>query len=471
MSRSLEHGGRGFRRVRANPHVYEVNARVFVRRMTAKYGRAVTLATVPEEEWLAWTDQGFDLVWFMGVWTRSPGARRVALEHAEQRRDFDQTLPDWNDDDVEGSPYAIYDYTLDPQLGAPSDLGRVREALHRHGLGLVVDFVPNHLALDHPWTSSHPQRLVRGDAAMRAAHPDWFYSTPADGSFAHGRDPNFAPWIDTAQVNFFSPELRHAHTETVLRIAESADGVRCDMAMLALTRVFERVWGAAAGGHAAPSREFWFELIGAVRRRFPGFVFVAEAYWALEKELLELGFDFAYDKTLYDKLRWRTAQDVRAHLVQFPQSRYVRFIENHDEPRAVEAFGRERSLAAASVLATIPGMRLFHDGQLDGRRVRLPVQLVREPYESFDSDLRRRYADLLRRSDKRTLHEGTWELLEPQAAGDDSHRDLLVWTWQRGEMLELVVINYAAHKSRGRVALPGGPRHFELEAWQVHIEP
>jgi len=456
--------------MRLNPHVYEVNARVFQRRISVKHGRDVSLASIPDEEWVALSDLGFDLVWLMGVWTRSTGARRVALEQPAQRRAFDEALPDWANDDVDGSPYAVYDYTLDPALGAPSDLREVRTVMHRHGLGLVVDFVPNHLALDHAWTSSHPRRLVRGDAALREAHPDWFFSPQRDVFFAHGRDPNFAPWIDTVQVNFFSPGLRHAHTETLLRIAESADGVRCDMAMLALTHVFESVWGAKVDGFAESSKEFWFEVIGAVRRRCPDFLFLAEAYWGLESELLELGFDFVYDKTLYDKLRWGTAQDVRNHLMEFASPRGVRFIENHDEPRAVEAFGRKRVVTAAAVTLTVPGMRLLHDGQMDGRRVRLPVQLVREPVEAPDADLQYRYVDLLRKCDEDVFHAGTWELLEAQTAGDASHRDLLVWTWRQGERLELVVINYAAHASRGRVTLPDGPRYFELDAWQVHRE-
>ena len=457
-------------RLRSNPHLYEVNARLFLRRMVAKHGRPLTLAEVPETEWASLAQQGFDVVWLMGAWKRSPGARRVALCNSELRRSFDQVLPAWVEDDVDGSPYAVGDYVLAPELGAHADLGALRRTLQRHGLALFVDFVPNHLALDHAWTIAHPDRFVRGDAAMHREHPEWFFSPQPQTFLAHGRDPNFAPWIDTVQVNFFCPDLRRAHRETLLRLAELVDGVRCDMAMLALTQVFERTWGRQVDGFNAPASEYWEELTRAVRQRFPDFVFMAEAYWGLENELLDLGFDFVYDKSLYDKLRWGTAADVHAHLARFPAaSRAVRFVENHDEPRVQDALGRERAFAAATVVATVPGMRLFHDGQLQGRRIRLPVQLVREPHEPVDAEVQRRSLDLLKTSDQPVFHDGTWELLEAQPAGDDSHRDLLAWTWHDAEAFAQVVVNYSDHASRGRVAAPDGEHLLDLGPWQTHI--
>ncbi len=458
------------RPLRAHPHLYELNARIYLERMRSRLGPELSLAGIPGAEWAALAERGFDAVWVMGAWKRSSGARRVALEHPEQRRVYDATLPGWSDADVDGSPYAVHAYALSPDLGAPADLGRLRDALHAHGMRLILDFVPNHLALDHPWTTAHPQRLVRGDEALRAAHPEWFYAPRPGAFFAHGRDPNFAPWVDTVQVNFFAPELRRAHLETLLDIATVADGVRCDMAMLGLNEVFGRVWGARVDGHPAPATEFWSDVIAGVRQRFPDFVFLAEAYWNSEATLLDLGFDFVYDKTLYDRLRWGSADDVRAHLETFAGGeRGARFIENHDEPRALEVFGRERGLAAAAVMLTLPGMRLVHDGQCDGRRVRLPVQLVREPEEPLDEDLRRAYDPLLRRTRAPLFHEGTWEKLETRSAGDESFRDLLAWSWRLGEAQAVIVINFSANPARGLVVLQHEQRCVELDAWQVQI--
>ena len=138
------------------------------------------------------------------------------------------------------------------------------------------------------------------------------------------------------------------------------------------------------------------------------------------------------------------------------QQRSVRFIENHDELRAVSAFGRERSLAAVVILATVPGLRFFHDGQLEGRRIRLPIQLVREPEEAPDSELTQFYHRLLEASKMPAFHEGKWSLVEviEPAQDDDTSLKLLAWSWQYSEQLTIVIINYSPRPARGWVKLP-----------------
>ncbi len=138
------------------------------------------------------------------------------------------------------------------------------------------------------------------------------------------------------------------------------------------------------------------------------------------------------------------------------QQRSARFIENHDEPRAIVAFGRERSLAAAVILATLPGLRFFHDGQLEGRRIRLPVQLVREPKEVTDPEIMRFYDRLLAICNAPAFHEGGWGLLEASQAGEgnESHHNLLAWFWRYAEQLKIVVVNYSPNPAQGRLKLP-----------------
>ncbi len=333
--------------------------------------------------------------------------------------------------------------------------------LNRHGLGLVLDFVPNHVALDHPWVSGHPDRFVAGREAALAAHPEWFFTLgESDKSIhlAHGRDPNFLPWTDTAQVNFFSSELRQALVHELLRIARMADGVRCDMAMLALNSVFEQSWGDVLRDCPRPATEFWPDAIEIVKRQHPGFIFIAEAYWGLESALQEMGFDFTYDKTFCDRLRFSTPADIRSHLgdTGTKHSRTVRFIENHDEPRAMAVLGRDRSVAAATILTTVPGLRLFHDGQIEGHRIHLPVQLVREPEEAPDPELVRSYDKLLEISNESVFHEGEWDLLPVTEAwqGNFSHHNLLAWAWRSPTHLMAVVVNYSPERSQGRLKLP-----------------
>jgi len=444
--------------MRLNPHLYEINARIFIKRMSQKYGHPLTLATVPDEEWHQLAQLGFDLVWLMGVWQRSPGSRQEALLDTALRQAYDRALPGWTDNDVAGSPYAVHAYKLEPMLGKPAELAQLKRKLNQQGIALVLDFVPNHLAIDHPWTISHPDWFVQGKKEDVHTHPDWFFSTGQGSYIAHGRDPNFPPWTDTAQLNHFSSDLRHALLNELRQIAEVADGVRCDMAMLALNDVFEKVWGEIIRDYHRPEAEFWAEAISCLKKRRPGFLFLGEVYWGFERKLQELGFDFTYDKAFYDRLRFSNAGDIRSYLMMdsLYQQRSVRFIENHDELRAVSAFGRERSLAAVVILATVPGLRFFHDGQLEGRRIRLPIQLVREPEEAPDSELTQFYHRLLEASKMPAFHEGKWSLVEviEPAQDDDTSLKLLAWSWQYSEQLTIVIINYSPRPARGWVKLP-----------------
>jgi glycosidase len=443
--------------MRPSPHLYEANALILLRRLSQKYRRRLTLASVPEEEWRKLRRLGFDLLWLMGVWARSPAGRQIALTHPGLRTDYDKVLPDWTEPDVAGSPYSVHAYTIDPALGTGEELAKLKSTLNQQGLGLVLDFVPNHLALDHPWTLSHPDRFVQGNEEDVQAHPDWFFLAEGGEYLAHGRDLYFPPWTDTAQVNFFSPDLRAALVNELLRIAEVADGVRCDMAMLGLNRVFEKVWGKVIKGYPRPEMEFWSEAIQEVKRRRPEFLFIAEAYWGTKEALQGLGFDYTYDKTLYDYLRSGTPSQVRHHLEAGNDhlERLVRFIENHDEARALAALGRERSMAAATIMATAPGLRLFHDGQLEGKEVHLPVQLGREPDETPDAEISDFYHRLLAISNASAFHEGQWRVLEVRQAWENnsSHHNLLAWRWRHQAQWKIVVINFASSFSQGRLRL------------------
>lgn len=444
--------------MRPHPHLYEANALILLRRLSRKYGRKLTLATVPEEEWQRLTQLGFDLLWLMGVWQRSPASRQIALTHPGLVTEYDKALPGWTEPDVAGSPYAVYSYTLDPNLGQEAELPELKARLNRQGLGLVLDFIPNHLARDHPWAISYPDRFVQGSEEDIRAHPEWFFSTDRGVYLAHGRDPYFPPWTDTVQVNFFSPDLRETLIDELLRIAQVADGVRCDMAMLGLNSVFERVWGNIIWSYPRPGKEFWPDAIEKVKQQRPDFLFLAEAYWGLEGELQEMGFDFTYDKTLYDHLRYSSPSDIRRHLeIDGPnQGRWLRFIENHDEARALAALEEGRSLAAAVVLGTVPGLRLFHDGQLEGKRIRLPIQLDREPEETPDPDLSRFYSRLLAICNATAFHEGAWRVLGVRQAGEsnESYHNLLAWSWRHADENKIVVVNYALSPSQGWLNLP-----------------
>jgi hypothetical protein len=439
-----------------HPTVYEINAWVWLGEPGRARGRRVSLGDVPQAELERLAAYGFDAVWLMGVWERSPGARAISRAEPSLLAEYARALPDFTREDVVGSPYAIKSYRVDPALGGDEGLAALRARLRELGLRLVLDFVPNHLAIDHPWLAEHPERIVQGDEATLAREPgNYFRSGTGEQPrvFAHGRDPYFPGWPDTLQLDYRRAETREAMARELLSVAERCDGVRCDMAMLVTREVFERTWG---GEFDDTEAEFWPQAISKVRAAHPDFLFLAEVYWDLEYRLQQQGFDFAYDKRLYDRLLHDGAPSVRAHLRADPayQNRLARFVENHDEPRAASAFGPERGRAASTLALTLTGLRLLHEGQMEGRRTKLPVQLGRRPQEPADEGLLEHYRRLLAALAHAVFHEGGWRMIEPREAwaGNPSHENFVASLWTSGEDLRLVAVNLS--DARAQCYLP-----------------
>jgi len=451
-----------------NPRLYEINTWTWLHALSARHGEPITLGSVPDaalDELARW---GFDAVWLMGVWERSPRGRSIALEHKSLQAEYTRALADWKPEDVVGSPYAIHRYVVDPHLGDRGELATLRERLAARGMRLILDFVPNHVALDHPWVEAHPEYFVHGTLAQLEAQPDHFFQGPRGHIIAHGRDPLYPAWTDTAQLNALNPALRQRVVVVLQELAAQCDGVRCDMAMLVANRVFAQTWGSQV--LTEPGQEFWEVVIPAVKEENPNFLFMAEVYWDMEWELLQQGFDYAYDKRLYDRLIHESARVILAHLHAdlTYQEHLVRFIENHDERRAPDAFGPGRDLAAAVLVVTLPGATLIHDGQMAGPKVRLPVQLRRRPAEPVNPAVEAFYRALLGQTDDPVYHEGRWQLREAGPAWDlnASHRSLIAYTWQRGQDRRLVVVNYSATPAQGRVQLPDLDVQGRL--WRLH---
>ncbi|WP_416061168.1 alpha-amylase family glycosyl hydrolase [Rhodococcus indonesiensis] len=437
----------------AHPFLYEINTWPWLDRLSGEIGRRLDLGSVPDEQWDAIAALGFDAVWLMGVWERSPAGVAMALADDGLVAGFEAALGDYESSDVVGSPYCIRAYEVDPRLGGRAGLGAARAALGKRGLGLILDFVPNHVAPDHPWTTTHPERFVQGTADDLRGDAASFVEV-AGRVLANGRDPYFPAWPDVVQLDAFSPSLRSAVVDTLCRIADQCDGVRCDMAMLMMNDVFARTWGDRVG--AAPADDYWAHVIPAVRRTHPTFRFIAEAYWDSEWALHKQGFDFCYDKRLYDRLVQRDAGQVHSHLLANVgyQEKLVRFLENHDEPRAAAVLDPAREKAVAVATLTQTGARLVHDGQIEGRRVRLPVFLGRFPAEPADSDLSAFYHSLLATLQDTTFRTGTWRLCARSGwPGNDSVDNLVAWCWD-GDRRWLVVVNLSPGTATGRVGVP-----------------
>ncbi len=436
------------------PVIYEINTCLWLAELGRTHRNPMTLDTVPPMEWDAIASHGFDAVWLMGVWERSPAGLAIARGNPSLMGACRRALPDVTDGDLVGSPYCVRRYEVDASMGGPGGLAEARTQLARRGLRLMLDFVPNHVAPDHPWIDDHPEYFVSGARADIERDPAAFMERNGR-VFACGRDPYFPAWPDVVQLNAFQPGLRRAAIETLSSIAAQCDGVRCDMAMLLLNDIFERTWGARAG--PKPATDYWSDVIGQVRSRHDRFLFMAEAYWDLEWKLQQQGFDYCYDKRLYDRLEHGDADPIRQHLGgdSSYQRRLVRFLENHDEPRAAAVFPPDKHRAAAVVSMTLPGAKLLHEGQFQGRRTRLTVFLSRRPDESPDRELEQFYAKLLHQTEHEPFQSGEWAMCDCRGWPDNmTSRDLLAWCWKKDETRSLVIVNFSTEASRGLIRLP-----------------
>ncbi len=294
------------------PALFQVNTRVRLAELSTALGRPATLDDIPEAELDQLARDGFDLVWFLGVWQTGEAARGVSA--------------------------------IEPRMAGGISPGPARFPRRLTSLGpalrsAIITSIPT-LAGMRPspdcvnacastgcassWISSQTmsRRTTAGWMSTRtslsrerkqqlAAQPQNYRRLDtASGSriLAYGRDPYFAGWPDTLQLNYGNPALQEALLGELQRIAGQCDGVRCDMAMLVLPEIFERTWGIAAS-------PFWPGATAAVRAKVPGFLFLAEVYWDLEWTLQQQGFDYTYDKRLYDRLVQGHARPVREHLL------------------------------------------------------------------------------------------------------------------------------------------------------------
>jgi len=437
-----------------NPVIYEINTLVWLGALSHKLNAEITLANVPENVWDELAHLKIQAVWFMGVWERSPECIRVSSADPGNLSDFRKALADFSPDDNTGSPYCVRNYTVDPKAGGNEGLAIARERLSARNIALILDFVPNHLAFDHPWVSGNPDFFIHGTAEDLQREPITFKIFD-NQILACGKDPFYPAWEDVVQVNAFNPDLRLEVVHTMKTIASMCDGVRCDMAMLMLNNVFSRTWGILAG--ETPPEEYWKFLINEVRKDYPDFTFIAEAYWDMEHILQQNGFDYCYDKRLYDRLKGEDAESIRYHLQADKkyQSKLVRFIENHDEERAANVFIHEKRKAAALIGLTLPGAKLLHEGQADGLTVHLPVFLRRRPVEEPDDVLRNFYENLLEIAAVPELHKGEWSLC-PVSGWDDNQscRHILAWYWKYEQSVCLIAVNYFSKPSQGFVYLP-----------------
>lgn len=427
------------------PTIYEINTPIFLREVGLRVGHPVTLADVPDLEWDMIARPGIDTVWFMGIWKRS----QIAKDMAKNEQWLQNALPDMQDEDLLGSAYSIADYVVDDLYGGNAGLATARTKLRERGIGIMLDYVPNHVGIDHVWAASpeHADYFLLGSDEELENHPEAFVRTPG-GIFAKGKDPNFEPWSDVLQLNAFSPGLRAEVTTTLSTIASMCDGVRCDMAMLMMNTIFKTTWGERVLD--IPMDEYWPQIIASAKAVNPDFIFLAEVYWDKQHDMMDQGFDYCYDKDLYDHLLHGSVQTIKKYL-QKPvsyQQHLMRFLENHDEERAAKEFPLQKHIAAAVITATLPGAHLYHDGEREGRTIRVPVHLGRRVDEPYGQTIAEFYDKLWAFMADKNFAQGEWQLLDVHSRiwlGESHH--VLAWRWILAEHEYVIAVNYSGEKA------------------------
>lgn len=437
-------------------NIYELNSRVWFWELSHKYKKPISLANVPDEEIIKLKELGFNCLWLQGVWSKSKASREASLKDAKLMQELKTCLPDLKLEEVSSSPYAINRYQVDIFLGNEQELSDFKKRLNHCGISLVLDFVPNHTALDHPWLKENPDYFIQGSEKDLKEHPDLFFRyQDTHGIFAYGKDPNFPAWRDVVQLNYFNPQTNKAMLTVLLNIAMLCDGLRCDMAMLILKRVQRGIWGERVFGGSKfkePESEFWQSAIPAVKKSEPEFIFIAEVYWGLENELIGLGFDYAYDKTFYDYLREANVERVKECLAEQPEiaGKKLKFIENHDEARAASVFGPERLKTAAFLLSISSGAHFYHQGQLEGFRLKVPLYLTRGLDEQIDEAANSFYKKLLIALKGIPFHSILWELaaVSPAWKDNESYKNFITVFGKAAGIYYLAAVNYADYQSQ-----------------------
>jgi glycosidase len=435
--------------------LYEINTRVWIDRLSKKYGKKITFSNIPDEEIARIKDSGFDALWLMGVWLPSEIGHQKAVKEPNLLKAFKDLFPSFTEKDIGCSPYSISGYDVNPFLGDNRSLRSLKQRLNKKGIRLILDFVPNHLAMDHPWVLQHPDYFINGSRSDLRLHPDIFFTAGKDSILAHGKDPYFPAWNDVVQVNYFNPATRKAMLKTLLKVSALCDGVRCDMAMLIITRLQKRIWGSRVFGKKRfkePKAEFWENAIPEVKKKNPDFTFIAEVYWGMDRELIAMGFDLAYDKYFYDALRDNDLAKIKFFLKEKESLSLtkLKFIENHDEGRALTVFGREKSQAAALIMGLAQSPIMIHEGQMEGFRNHLTIQLARCPEEKTDRILKSFYTHLMPLISGLSIKEAPWNLSEPLPAwnGNSTFKNFIVLSAKQADTSLLVIINYSPSYSQ-----------------------
>jgi len=402
---------------------------VWLDQLSAKYQRPITrLNEIPDQELDTLARRGFNALWLIGIWERSPASQRIK-----------QIM---GNPEAVASAYSLYDYVIASDLGGEAARDDLHHRCQQRGIRLACDVVPNHTGIYSKWVKEHPDWFVQLDHPPFPAYNytgpnlsfDYDQEIQIDNGYwdhrdaavvfrhrdchsgrvryiYHGNDGTHMPWNDTAQLNFLLPEVREAMIQTILHVARTFKVIRFDAAMTLAKKHYQRLWFPQPGGGAGvPSRadhwmtreefdqafpvEFWREVVDRVAAEAPDTLLLAEAFWLMEGYFVRtLGMHRVYNSAFMNMLKMEDNGKYRSvikNVIEFnPEilKRFVNFMNNPDEATAVEQFGKEdKYFGVAVLLATMPGLPMFGHGQIEGFREKYGMEYRRAYWNEVEDE-------------------------------------------------------------------------------------
>ena len=430
-----------------HPYVYEISTRPWLYELSKKYGKSITkLKDIPTEEFDSFAENGVDIVWMMGIWKLG----EYGVEY-DRNRTYENYLPDWTVEDVIGSPFAITEYVCNPELGEDDDILNLRIELNIRGIKLMLDFVPNHSAHDNELAYNDPYMFIRAPTGITDE------SRFSPRGIAFGSDIGHKPWKDVIQYNYWEYKTIQIMKDNFLKVLTLADAARCDRAYLILNDVFEDAWKAELNAYSyiRPNTEFWSYAIQEGRNINPNAILLAESYdEKYSKKLLELGFNYVYNKDLLDKIVI-SAKDVKEYM-KSKNSTFLdtacNFVENHDELRIAFKTGDDykKAMAAGTLAATFGGMIFVNHGQWEGKKKNLDVHLRRATYESDNLIVKDYYKKLSKVLREPAFRSSNFYFVDNMTGGKKD--DFIAYIREEGDNHYIVIVNYSS--SQGCAYVP-----------------
>ena len=479
------------------------NSLVWLDQLSKKYKRDIkTLNDIPDQELDLLAQQGFTVLWLIGLWNRS---------------DISKKIKHWcGNPDAESSAYSLKEYQIDPSIGGPDALADLKHRAWERGIRLASDMVPNHTGLDSQWLKDHPDwyisspqspfpsyRFDGGDLSSDpeiSIHLEDHYYDRSDAAVVykmhdhrngntryiyHGNDGTSMPWNDTAQLNYLNPELREAIIQTILDVARQFKVIRFDAAMTLAKRHVQRLWFPQPGsGGDIPSRsafsmsgvdfdaaiptEFWREVVERVSREVPDTLLLAEAFWMMESYFVRtLGMHRVYNSAFMNMLKMEENDkffEMIAKTLEFDPrilQRFVNFLSNPDEDTAIAQFGKgDKYFGATVLMVTLPGLPMFAHAQIEGFEEKYGMEYRRaywdeSPDEALIERHKRQIFPLMK---KRYLYAGASNFRLFPFMNSDGYRvdSVFAYSNHSGTERSLILVNnaYASQTGWVKTAVP-----------------